>query len=205
MKKFLLDYNLKVRLPIILFVAAAVFAITYYTSFAERNNVGYQPEQPIAYSHKLHAGDMKIDCRYCHYDADKSKFANVPSADVCMNCHAVVKKDSPEIQKLTKYYEEDRPIPWKRVHKVPDFVYFPHNAHIGAGVACVNCHGNIEQMEVVGQVRAFTMAACLDCHKDPQKNITSALQPPLMMQYSKTVSDVSQIKPGPQNCSACHR
>ena len=101
MKKFLLDYGLKVRLPIILFVAAAAFAFTYYVTYAERNGIGYQPEQPINYSHKLHAGDMKIDCKYCHIGVEKSRVASVPAVNVCMGCHAIAKKDSPEIQKLT--------------------------------------------------------------------------------------------------------
>lgn len=111
MNKFLLDYNLKVRLPIIIFVVLAVFAITYYSSFAERNGIGYSPDQPIAYSHELHAGQMQIDCQYCHTNVEKSAFANVPSTDVCMNCHNFARTDRPEIQKLTQYYKEGKPIP----------------------------------------------------------------------------------------------
>ncbi|MGH2575498.1 MAG: cytochrome c3 family protein [Ignavibacteria bacterium] len=189
MRKFLLDYNLKVSLPIILFVAAATFAITYYASYAERNSIGYQPEQPIKYSHRLHAGEMKIDCQYCHVGVEKSRVASVPSADICMNCHVIAKKDSPEIQKLTKYYEEGKPIPWKRIHRVPDFAYFNHSVHVNRGIVCQSCHGEIQEMEVVAQVKNLNMGACLDCHRNAHDKLP----------YLKTVNI------GPDNCGTCHR
>ena len=146
MKNFLLDYNLKVRIPILVFVVLAVFVITYYASYAERNGIGYQPSQPIAYSHKLHAGELKIDCRYCHSDVEKSRQANIPSANVCMNCHSLVKTDSPEIQKLKDYYTKGIAIEWKRIHRVPDFAYFNHSVHVNKGIDCSNCHGNVADM-----------------------------------------------------------
>lgn len=195
MKNFLIDYNLKVRLPILIFVVLAVFAITYYMSYAERVGVGYQPIQPINYSHKLHAGDMKIDCRYCHSDVEKSRNANVPSAKVCMNCHTIVKKESPEIIKLTEYYTKGIPIEWKRVHSLPDFAYFNHSVHVNKGIDCANCHGDVSGMEVVEQVKDFSMKACLDCHRNPDKIITKIV--PGKMK--------SQINNGPTNCSTCHR
>ncbi len=193
MNKFLLDYNLKVRLPVIIFVILSVFAITYYVSYAERNGIGYQPEQPIKYSHKLHAGELQIDCKYCHSGVENSRVANIPSPGVCMNCHTIARKDKPEIQKLTKYYEENKPIQWKRVHKVPEFVYFNHSAHVNKGIDCINCHGDIAKMEVVGQVNSFTMRSCLDCHRNPEKNIKD---------FEKLTTG---IKNGPEYCSACHR
>ncbi|MEO8447953.1 MAG: cytochrome c3 family protein [bacterium] len=195
MKNFLLDYNLKVRIPILVFVVLAVFVITYYASYAERNGVGNQPDQPIAYSHKLHAGDMKIDCRYCHSDVEKSRHANVPSAKVCMNCHSQVKKESPEIQKLTDYYTKGIPIEWKRVHRVPDFAYFNHSVHVNKGIDCSNCHGNVAEMEKVQQVKDFSMKACIDCHRNPHENIKNIIPGKQDM----------QINNGPTNCSTCHR
>jgi hypothetical protein len=231
MKKFLLDYNLKVRIPIIIFVAVSVFTATYYLSYAERNGVGYQPDQPIAYSHKKHAGDLGIDCRYCHSDVEKSRHANIPSADACMNCHSVVKTDSPEIQKLKKYFDEGKPIPWKRIHKVPDFVYFNHSVHVNKGIDCSNCHGNIASMEKVEQVNAFTMAACLECHRDPHLHVKNFnkdfLTGQTLVKDEKIVLPDNSKAPdnksktdrmkgsagmnkdslgtGPDNCSACHR
>lgn len=195
MKNFLLDYNLKVRIPILVFVILSVFVITYYVSYAERQGVGYQPVQPIAYSHKLHAGEMKIDCRYCHSDVEKSRQANIPSPGVCMNCHSQVKKDSPEIKKLTDYYSKGIPIEWKRIHRVPDFAYFNHSVHVNKGIDCSNCHGNVADMDVVEQVKDFSMKACLDCHRDPHANIKNIVA---------GKQDI-KINNGPTNCSACHR
>jgi len=192
MKKFLLDYNLKVRLPVIIFVIATVFVITYYISYAERNSIGYAPSQPINYSHKLHAGSMQIDCKYCHTGVNFSRTANVPSVDVCMNCHSISRKDKPEIQKLTNYFENNTPLHWKRVHKLPDFAYFSHSLHVNKGIDCLNCHGDLKLMEVVTQVNSFTMGACLDCHRNPQNKI---------IDYHK----LTNIKKGPEHCSACHR
>lgn len=195
MSKFLLDYTLKVRLPLIIFTVIAVFAITYYVSYAERNGIGYEPEQPIKYSHKLHAGEMKIDCKYCHTGVEVSRAANIPSVDVCMNCHNVARKDKTEIMKLSNYYESNLPLTWKRIHKIPDFAYFSHAAHVGKGIDCVNCHGDVAQMEVVAQVNSFTMGACLDCHRNPAKKIAG---------YDTLINSFN-IKKGPEYCSACHR
>ena len=200
MKKFLQDYNLKVRLPIILFVAATVFAITYYSTYAERNNIGYKPEQPIAYSHKLHAGEMKIDCQYCHVGVEKSRFASVPSADICMNCHVLAKKDSPEIKKLTEAYEKNIPIQWKRVHRLPDFAYFNHSVHVNNGIDCSNCHGDMRNTDVGQQVKNLNMGACLSCHRNPEEGV-QVINPVNINKISKA----SQLNKGPDNCSTCHR
>lgn len=189
MKNFLLDYGLKVRLPIIGFVVVATFAVTYYVSYAERNNIGYTPEQPIKYSHKLHAGDMGIDCKYCHVGVDKSRFASVPALNVCMGCHTVARKDTPEIQKLTEYYNSDKPLPWKRIHKVPDFAYFNHSVHVNKGIDCESCHGDIKKTETVGQVNSFNMGACLTCHRNAHEKVPY----------------VKDIKNGSDNCATCHR
>ncbi len=197
MKKYLLDYGLKVRLPIILFVIIATFAVTYYVSYAERNGIGYQPEQPIKYSHKVHAGDMKIDCRYCHVGVEKSRVASVPALNVCMGCHAIARKDLPDIQKLTEYYNEGKPFPWERIHKVPDFVYFNHSVHVNKGIECQSCHGDIQSMDTLaidpnrstGQVSSFTMGACLNCHRNAHEKLP----------YLKEINN------GPENCANCHR
>ncbi|MCX6149905.1 MAG: cytochrome c3 family protein [Ignavibacteriales bacterium] len=189
MKKSVLDYILKVRLPITAFVIIISFAITYYVSRPERDGIGYQPEQPIKFSHKLHAGTMGIDCKYCHTGVEKSRQAVVPSANICMNCHSVARKSKPEIVKLTKYYEKGIPIPWKRIHRVPDFAYFNHSVHVNKGIDCISCHGNIQNMDAVQQIKSFTMASCLDCHKNIQ-------------QYSPKLAGINI---GPDNCFACHR
>ncbi len=113
---------------------------------------GYQPEQPIAFSHKIHAGQYQINCNYCHTGVYKSKNANIPSVNICMNCHNTIKTDSPEIQKLYAAVENDDPIEWVRVHNLPDLAYFNHSQHANVGgLECQTCHGPIEEMQVVYQ------------------------------------------------------
>jgi hypothetical protein len=189
MKKTLLDHTLRVRLPLVLFVAAASFAATYFLSRAERDGVGYAPVQPIAFSHKLHAGQMRIDCKYCHTAVTTSPYATIPPLSTCMNCHSIARKTRPEIIKLTRYYEEGIALPWKRIHKVPDYAYFNHSVHVNRGINCSNCHGAVENMEVVQQVNQFTMGACLDCHRNAPERLAG----------------VPGINRGPENCGACHR
>jgi len=189
MKRSLLDYTLRVRLPIVVFVAVLSFAVTYFVSRAERDGVGYAPAQPIAFSHKLHAGTMSIDCKYCHTGVQVSRHAMVPPVSTCMNCHTVARKNQPEIIKLTKYYEEGIALPWKRVHRVPEYAYFNHSVHVNSGIRCPACHGNVDQMDVLTQVSEFTMGACLSCHRNAQE----------------VLADVPKIGKGPENCSACHR
>jgi hypothetical protein len=189
MKKSSLDYTLRIRLPIILFVIAAVFVGTFSLSRAERDGVGYTPVQPIAFSHKLHAGTMRIDCQYCHTAATTSSHATIPALSICMNCHTIARKNKPEIMKLTKYYEQGIALPWKRVHRVPDYAYFNHSVHVNKGIDCANCHGKVEQMDGAAQVSEFTMGACLNCHRN----------------VHETLKNIPGMKNGPENCAACHR
>ncbi len=150
---------------------------------------GYTPEQPIAFSHKLHAGDNKIPCLYCHTGAARSRHAGVPAVQTCMNCHAVTRTDRPAIQKLTALYNEGKAVEWKRVYRLPDHVYFDHRPHVNAGIACQTCHGEVQTMARVSQVMSLRMGNCLKCHRDPK----AALPPD------------SRIAKGPEYCTACHR
>ena len=129
------------------------------------DNTGYAPKQPIPFSHKLHAGDNQIPCQYCHVGVDKSKHAVVPPMNVCMNCHQVVKLDSPYIQKLREMYENGEAIEWIKVHDLPDHVRFTHERHIAAGLDCTQCHGDVGNMERVEQVETLQMGFCIDCHR----------------------------------------
>lgn len=189
MKNSILDYILKIRFPLILLVIILSFIVTFYVSRTERDSIGYAPEQPIAFSHKLHAGEMDIDCQYCHTGVSKGRHALVPSVNICMNCHTVARKDKPEIIKLTEYYESGNLLPWKRVHKVPEYAYFNHSVHVNTGIECESCHGDVSQMDVIKQVKGFTMTACLDCHRNPHEQLL----------YLEKVNN------GPDNCAACHR
>jgi len=129
------------------------------------NQQGYQPAQPINFSHKVHAGDNQIQCLYCHSSADTSKVAGIPAASTCMNCHTKTLKDSPEIQKIVVALAQDRPIEWVKVNDLPDHVAFNHSRHVSAGVKCQLCHGPVETMDRVEQFDILSMGMCVGCHR----------------------------------------
>jgi len=161
-------------------------------------NQGYSPKQPIDFPHQVHAGDNKIACLYCHYAARTSRHAGIPPASVCMGCHNILEKQTAEIEKLKESVQQERPIRWVQVHKLPDFVYFNHSQHVLSGVQCQNCHGPIESMDRVRQVAPLTMGWCLDCHREHAKVPTRNFQRALL--------SISQ-KPPPAaglDCANCH-
>jgi hypothetical protein len=185
--------------------------IWYYGS-PQYTDVGYRPKQPVAYSHKLHAGDLGIDCRYCHSNVERSTHANVPATQTCMNCHRLILADSEKLLPVRESYASGRPIEWIRVHMLPDYAYFDHRAHLEAGVGCISCHGNVAQMVEVMQVEPLSMSWCLDCHRNPGPQ----LRPPAEVTNMKwkpgedhaawsarTVTE-RDIHP-PVHCAGCHR
>jgi mono/diheme cytochrome c family protein len=169
---------------------------------------GYAPTQPIAFSHKIHAGDNKIDCQYCHSTASLSKNASIPAANICMNCHSVIKKDSPEIQKIYKAVEQNKPIEWIRIHNLPDLAYFNHSQHVAVGqVECQTCHGQIQEMDVVGQHADLTMGWCISCHRETVVKSEGNAYYDKLMEYHKTTKDLKEMKVvniGGLECSKCH-
>ena len=161
-------------------------------------NQGYSPKQPIDFPHQVHAGDNKIACLYCHYAARTSRHAGIPPASVCMGCHNILEKQTAEIEKLKESVQQERPIRWVQVHKLPDFVYFNHSQHVLSGVQCQNCHGPIESVDRVRQVAPLTMGWCLDCHREHAKLPTRNFQ--------RAMLSISQ-KPPPAaglDCANCH-
>jgi hypothetical protein len=163
-------------LPLVGALAVAVggglvaFVFAYY--FSPKNlAVGYAPAQPVAYSHRLHAGQLGMDCRYCHANVERSYEAMVPPTQTCMGCHAVVRADSAALAPVRESWETNRPIPWVRVHNLPDHSYFDHSIHSAAGIGCVSCHGRVDRMEVVAQAQPLSMGWCLDCHRNPEPHI----------------------------------
>ncbi|HWE96754.1 MAG TPA: cytochrome c3 family protein [Tepidisphaeraceae bacterium] len=129
--------------------------------------VGYAPTQPVPYSHALHAGKLGIDCRYCHNTVEKAAFAALPATQTCMNCHTNLKSDSVRLQPIRDSWTTGKPVPWVKVHDLPDYVFFNHSAHVNHGVGCVECHGRIDRMEVVSQQKPLSMGWCLECHRNP--------------------------------------
>lgn len=208
--------KLPLQIIILVFVLGgiATAATTYYAT-NKYTNVGYAPVQPVPFSHALHAGQLGIDCRYCHVGVDKGPTSTVPTAQTCMNCHNQVKADSPLLQVVRDSYASGDAVPWVKIHQAPDYVYFNHAVHIARGVSCVECHGQVDQMDVVHQAKPLSMGFCLDCHREPEKFVRD---PKLVTQLDwkhprgvegqledgkKFVHDWN-IKP-PQSCSGCHR
>jgi hypothetical protein len=193
---------------VVLLGTLIVFAVWYW--FSPKNlEVGYAPEQPIHYSHRLHAGVLGMDCRYCHQTVDHADYAAIPSSGTCMNCHKTVLADRPDIKKLREAHESGRAVEWINVHMLPQYAYFPHAAHVRAGVGCASCHGRIDQMDVVRQVAPLSMGWCLECHRNPEAH----LRPPaevFNMGYEPNPSEGARLKQEaainpPIHCSACHR
>ena len=189
-------------------------------------NVGHQPRQPVPFSHKIHAGQLKLDCRYCHNTVERMGHAAIPATATCGNCHGgnrtkagatlgIVKPESTLLDPIRKSLDTKQPMLWEKVHDLPDFVYFNHSAHINRGVSCVSCHGRIDTMEVVTQVEKLSMKWCLDCHRNPTANIRD---PQLVTQldfkpeggpeaqaaYAEEWAIKLNIKPS-VSCSTCHR
>ncbi|MGC6416978.1 MAG: cytochrome c3 family protein [Bradymonadia bacterium] len=184
----------------------AIGGVWYYFS-PKFTDVGYMPEQPVHYSHKLHAGELKIDCRYCHTSVEKTAWAGVPPTQTCMNCHNAVKTKSPKLELVRQSWKTGESIPWVRVHKVADYAYFNHSAHIQVGVGCESCHGRIDQMVEVWQSQPLSMGWCLECHNAPEKHLRPK-DKVTVMGYVPDPADkakiVKEVNP-PIHCSGCHR
>ena len=157
--------TLKVLKPAGLLVAVTFFGLLLGFWANAMFYPGTSPQQPINFSHKIHAGDYEIPCMYCHVQARRSISAGVPSVSKCVGCHSQVATDRPQIRKLMAYWENKEPIPWIKVHDLPDFVHFPHKRHVAAGVKCQTCHGPVETMAVISREAPLKMGLCLDCHK----------------------------------------
>lgn len=173
---------------------------------------GYAPAQPIAYSHQLHAGQYEIQCQYCHTGVEIGKSANIPSANICMNCHMHIQNVggqegiSPEIAKLYDAYDNNRPIEWVRVHNLPDLAYFNHSQHVVVGgIECQTCHGPIEEMEVVYQHSALTMGWCIDCHRNTEINSQGNEYYDKLVLLHADSKDALKVKDiGGLECAKCH-
>jgi hypothetical protein len=204
---------LKVAIGALLVGGAVTAGVTYYFT-PKYTRVGYMPQQPVAFSHNTHAGQLGIDCRYCHNGVEKSWYSNIPTATTCMNCHNQVLKDDPRLALVRKSAATGKPIPWVQIHKTPDYVYFNHSVHVNRGVSCVHCHGQVNRMDEVIHAKSLSMAFCLECHRNPGPN----LRPPdkvtdLDWRPQSTAKAVADGKKfvhdwkvnASQNCSACHR
>jgi len=187
-----------------------IFLVWYYFS-PEFIDVGYAPEQPVPYSHRLHAGQLGMDCRYCHNWVEVSDHSNVPPTQTCMNCHGVVRTESLALLPVRESWATGQPVPWVKVHHLPDYVHFSHAVHVSNGVGCETCHSRVDQMEVVRQVEPLSMGWCLECHRQPElylrpkDEVTTMgyVQPADFVGRNLDRIRAEGIQP-PTDCSACH-
>ncbi|MDX1389170.1 MAG: cytochrome c3 family protein [Acidobacteriota bacterium] len=187
-------------------------AFVWYGFSPKTTDVGYQPEQPVPFSHALHAGDLGMDCRYCHTTVEKAAFAAVPPTDVCMGCHSTILPNSEKLTAIRESHETGLPVPWIKVNDLPEYVYFNHSAHVSRGVSCVECHGRVDRMEVVYQHEPLSMSWCLNCHRNPDTRLRPVeLVTRLDWQPEEDpatlgarIRDANDINPS-TDCSVCHR
>jgi len=186
--------------------------LVYFGFSPKTTDVGYAPEQPIPFSHGLHAGQLGLDCRYCHTTVEVSPAASLPPAGVCMNCHKRILPNSPLLKPLHEAIDSGDPIHWVRVHDLPDYVYFDHSAHLHAGVSCVECHGRVDRMDRVVQEKPLSMGWCLDCHRNPDPHlrprelVTQLDWKPEepAVELGRRLREENGINPN-TDCSTCHR
>ena len=197
----------------LLLIGGVVTAGLNYYFTPKYTRVGYQPPQPVPFSHSIHVKQLGLDCRYCHDGVEKSWYSNVPAADTCMNCHSAVRADDPKLEPVRASYKDaNKPVEWVQIHKLPDYVYFNHSVHVNRGVSCVECHGRVDEMDEVRHEKHFSMTFCLDCHRDPNKRLRPLDKiTDLAYERSKdpTNKDRNFVKEWhvktSENCSACHR
>jgi hypothetical protein len=203
-------------IPVVIFLGAFGYQIVmiYEDAVKLGRSEGYQPDQPIKFSHQVHVAENQIDCMYCHHTATESKTANFPSTDLCMNCHIVVREGSRsgrfEIDKLVQAHEESRSIDWIRIHELPDHVFFSHAQHVGVGkLDCAQCHGPVEEMHIVRQHSDLSMGWCLECHRETKvdfiENDYYSLFEAFHKDLDKGVRDsIMAADIGANDCAKCH-
>lgn len=195
-------------LVVILLIGAAV-------GFAILSPQSYYPtvrNQPVPFSHQQHVGNLGIDCRYCHTTVETSAFAGMPSSQICMNCHSEVLDTNNELAPVRDSVASGKPLVWNRVYVLPDYTYFDHSAHVSKGVACVTCHGQIDQISVTVQAASLQMSWCMGCHRDPTPNsrprdqvFNMNWQPPANFdQIRQHLIDEYHVQSN-TSCSTCHR
>jgi hypothetical protein len=166
-------------------LALAIGAVMLSAYSGASSSQGRGPAQPINFPHPKHAGavadgGLGMNCLYCHNTGNKSPDVGMPAVNTCMGCHTVVAAGKPEIVKLAKYYNDKKPVPWERIHKVPEYVHFPHVRHVNAGVTCQTCHGQVQKMDRVYQYASLNMGWCVNCHVngyDPKEGQAAAGYP----------------------------
>jgi hypothetical protein len=204
--------QLVVKLLVAFWVVTALALVIYVASeWRSELALGLVVAQPIPFSHKHHVGDDGIDCRYCHTRVETAADAGMPSTQICLSCHSQLYAQAPLLEPLRRSAARGESIAWRRVHTLPDFVYFDHSIHVAKGVACVECHGRVDQMPLTWRVAPLQMKWCLACHRDPRPHLhprdevfamgapraaaTAPPATPVRLQSTRRLTD----------CSTCHR
>jgi len=197
---------------LLLIVPVYLVGLLYYFGAPSTLAVGYQPVQPLPFSHQQHAGDLGIDCRYCHNTVEDAALAAVPPTATCQNCHMRVATQSDQLLLVRQSESTGDSIPWVRVHDLPNYVYFDHSAHVTRGVGCVSCHGRIDTMKEVRQVNTLSMGWCLDCHRNPEPHLRPLDKITTMDWVPNEAPEILGRRLAEQNnidpstdCSTCHR
>jgi len=188
--------------------------LVWYGFSPKATDAGYEPKQPVPYSHALHAGTLGLDCRYCHNTVEQAAHAAIPATGTCMNCHQAIHTKSDKLEPVRHSWATDAPVEWVKVHDLPDYVYFNHSAHVTRGVGCVTCHGRVDQMEEVFQKEPLSMSWCLQCHRAPEKNLRPPEEVTNMnwvppdgadpVEYGTMLREKNHLNPS-TDCSTCHR
>jgi hypothetical protein len=194
----------------IFFIAALLVVLGMLNRSPYFTQAGVVREQPVPFSHAHHVGGLGIDCRYCHGSVEDSSFAGLPPTSTCMTCHSQVWSDAAVLAPVRESARTGKPIEWTRVHDLPDFVYFDHSIHVKKGVACVTCHGPVNEMPLTWRKASLNMEWCLECHRSPEKYIGPAAAV-FQTNLEKTDSELQEwlVKENHvkkmTNCSTCHR
>lgn len=202
-------------------VVAIIFVGGLFASGLARSSyttrAGWPVEQPVPFSHQHHAGELGIDCRYCHSDVENGRFAGIPAGHVCMTCHSQLWTGAPALAPVRQSFASGKPLVWRRVAALPEYVYFDHHIHVARGVPCVECHGRVDEMPLTYRAKALQMRFCLDCHRDPAPRLRPS-QEVTRMDWSAWDNDPAHrafgahamaamhIQPSKlTDCSVCHR
>jgi hypothetical protein len=195
-------------------LAGSAVAGLYYYGPPEYTRVGYAPVQPVAFSHAQHVGQLGMSCLYCHSHVEASPHATLPATQLCMNCHQLIKADSPQLAAVQASWKSGDPIPWVRVHKTPDYVFFNHAVHVRRGIGCESCHGNVREMPVVIHEKPLSMGWCLDCHRHPEEHLRPVSDATVMgwkppegrsqREFGLYLKDAYRTH-APEQCGGCHR
>ena len=195
-------------------LASAGYATWQYYHSPYWNRIGFAPGQPVLFSHRHHAGELRLDCRNCHSTVESSAFAGMPSTHTCLACHSQIFTDTAMLQPVVASGASDQPLAWTRVTALPDYVYFNHSIHLAKGVGCTTCHGDVGNLALMAKTQPLTMRWCVDCHRDPgprlqpREELFSPHPPPARRSPAEAAALLATYgvhREHLTNCSTCHR